>query len=73
MENRDAIERWRMGLGDNERIKLNHPTAVWRRFQKDMEDTGVEREPRRNAKDEEIVRLQHENDELRQQLADVQG
>jgi hypothetical protein len=61
---KQAIIAWHARLPANIRQEVNHPTTVWRRYQKDTEVPGAQggRSPVVNRKDVEIVRLQEELD-----------
>ena len=39
-ENKSAIEEWRETLHPTQRLKLNHPSAVWRNWQRTVESAG---------------------------------
>jgi hypothetical protein len=40
LDNLPAIEQWRQTLGLTPRLQLNHPNAVWRRFQAAQSTAG---------------------------------
>jgi hypothetical protein len=48
MDNRLAIEAWRMDLSKMERSKWNHPTTVWRKWQADQKATQKTEEEKFN-------------------------
>ena len=65
LDNLPAIEMWRQNIGLGQRLQLNHPNAVWRKWQAAKETPkGADRStsPPPNRKDMEIVRLQEELD-----------
>jgi hypothetical protein len=71
LDNLPAIEAWRQTLGLTQRLQLNHPNAVLRRWQtakampnKDPGSSG----PPQNRKDIEIMRLQGELDDALSKL-----
>jgi hypothetical protein len=78
MNNRAEIETWRQGLGDD-KIKWNHPTTVWRRWQastkaprpegKNASPFARQRESIRK-RDEKIAELKRENARLKNELGD---
>jgi hypothetical protein len=66
LKHRDAIERWRATLTTSQRLKLNHPQAVLRRWQKTLikpTDTPIKPSPHARltaaliASQEEVARL----------------
>jgi hypothetical protein len=68
------IEAWRQTLGLTQRLQLNHPNAVWRRFQaaratpdKDGKGSG------RPGLREEVLRLQSELDAANRRLERDEG
>jgi hypothetical protein len=72
LEHRDKIERWRAGLTSNQRAKLNHPSAVLRKWRKSIAATVPDAEPKRlspHAKNKEIIiGLEEENHRLRREV-----
>jgi predicted nucleic acid-binding Zn-ribbon protein len=52
------IEQWRVTLTRNERLKLNHPTTVWRNYQKATEIS--EAKPAKPSKDDALRELDEE-------------
>ena len=42
-ENLPAIEEWREKLDPDRRLKLNHPSAIWRNWQRTVKGTGKKR------------------------------
>jgi hypothetical protein len=69
IDNLIAIEKWRMTLSLDERVRYNHPSTVLRKFEAAGKD-GNKGEPRVNKKDEAIRELQEELDEANRKLAD---
>ena len=74
LDHRNDIEAWRETLAQNERARLNHPTAMKRKY----EAAHAERSSPQQAekplspsakKDIEITRLQAENDQLKLRAA----
>ena len=72
LDNLPAIEAWRQTLGLTQRLQLNHPNAVWRRFQagrcvpeKDGKSTGSSGRP---GLREEVIRLQSELDAAHREI-----
>jgi hypothetical protein len=64
------IEAWRQTLGLTQRLQLNHPNAVFRKWQaaKAMPKDPGSSSPPQNRKDIEIMRLQSELDEAQRKL-----
>jgi len=70
LDEQTEIDRWRQNIGLAQRLQLNHPNAVWRRFQAARtapnKDLGTSPQP--NRKDIEIMRLQAELDDAHAKL-----
>jgi hypothetical protein len=67
LEQRAAIEKWRSTLTEAERIRLNHPSTVLRKWKTKtvVPDPNAKRKPSPVAKyKEEIARLEEENHRL---------
>jgi hypothetical protein len=60
MENRAAIEEWRATLTLTERLKLNHPNAVLRKWQKFIEPEDKDKASKPTLQDS-VVQLGEEN------------
>jgi hypothetical protein len=59
-DNRNAIEAWRETLAQNERARLNHPTAMKRRYEathKVADTKGAAPKPQKVAQEREVERL----------------
>ena len=73
-DNRNNIEAWRETLAPNERARLNHPTALKRRYEAtqnpDEANAGGKgvKETRAQKLEREIERLTNENDDLKRTL-----
>jgi hypothetical protein len=71
MEARLEIEQWRACLGKTERMRLNHPTAVFRRWR---QTTKVPTAPKQNKKS--VVNEYHlviaENERLKARIAELE-
>jgi hypothetical protein len=75
LDNLPAIEMWRQNIGLGQRLQLNHPNAVWRKWQAAKEmPQGADRStsPPPNRKDMEIVRLQEELDAANKKLREIE-
>jgi hypothetical protein len=75
LDNLPAIELWRQNIGLGQRLQLNHPNAVWRKWQAAKEaPNGADRStsPPPNRKDMEIVRLQEELDAANKKLREIE-
>jgi hypothetical protein len=73
MECLEQIEVWRAGLKEDDRLRINHPTTVWRRWSASKQGARPRGPSRTEQYKEEIRRLQEENDNLRQKLERVFG
>jgi hypothetical protein len=74
MENRSDVEEWREQLDEMERLSLNHPNIVWRKWQawKRREGTRDPAVEPRFSKQDTIVEQQNEIDRLNEQVASFQ-
>ena len=75
LDNLPAIEMWRQNIGLGQRLQLNHPNTVWRKWQAAKEaPKGSDRStsPPPNRKDMEIVRLQEELDAANKKLREIE-
>jgi hypothetical protein len=71
MENRAALEQWRATLTETERLRLNHPTSVLRKWQAAAK-TAEPSDPRRTLCDAHVI-LQEEVHRLQRELADAKA
>jgi hypothetical protein len=62
MDNRAAIEAWLATLTLTERLRLNHPNSVWRKWQ--AATKGPKRKPAKPTLRDQIVVLKEENTDL---------
>jgi hypothetical protein len=69
MANLPAIEEWRHGLPQNQRLKFNHPSTVLRRW-KAATVVKVPKEPKPTLKDS-VIRLEEDNAQLTRENADL--
>jgi hypothetical protein len=75
LDNLPAIESWRQNIGLGQRLQLNHPNTVWRKWQTaQAAPKGTDRStsPPPNRKDMEIVRLQEELDAANKKLREIE-
>jgi hypothetical protein len=69
LDHQTEIDTWRQNIGLAQRLQLNHPNAVWRRWQAaQAAPKGPGTPPTGNRKDIEIMRLQSELDEANRKL-----
>jgi hypothetical protein len=73
MDNLPAIERWRAALGATERMKLNHPSTVLRKWQVatrvPVKDDEAERKPSKLAQTESSLAVAlEENAKLKREI-----
>ena len=79
LEWRNDIDQWRETLAANERAKLNHPTAVKRRFEathREPEAANPNAPKKANDKEALVARnteLEDENAQLKRQLRNTDG
>jgi hypothetical protein len=68
-ENFTLVDKWHSTLAQNERTRLNHPTAIRRRYDAaHSHPPAAPRAPAGNRKDAELVRLQEELDATNKKL-----
>jgi hypothetical protein len=71
MEDRLEIEQWRATLGKTERMRLNHPTAVFRKWR---QTTKMPAPPKQNKKN--IIAEYHdliaENEQLKARITELE-
>src|SRR4029077_16153884 len=70
-----AIEGWRQTLGLTQRLQLNHPNAVLRRWQAASSVPGKDKGPGNSGRPglrEEVMRLQSELDAAHQKISRLQ-
>jgi hypothetical protein len=75
LDNIAQISTWRESLGASRRLELNHPNAVWRRWQataRPAAEPDPAGPPKANPKDAEIVRLQEELDTANARIAQLE-
>jgi hypothetical protein len=68
MECLEQIELWRAGLKEDDRLRINHPTTIWRRWSASKQGATSRGRSRAEQYKEEVRRLQEENDNLRLKL-----
>ena len=77
LDNLPAIEQWRQNIGLTQRLQLNHPTVVWRRWQAATQRGEDKEKPRGNGGRpglrEEVIRLQAELDAALRRLENAEG
>src|SRR6516162_5132868 len=75
MDNLGLIEQWRSTLTQTERLKLNHPNSVWRKWQKAVEPPKEEdktAEPKPTLKDS-VVNLSEELERAKAHIAELEA
>jgi hypothetical protein len=77
LDNLPAIEAWRQNIGLGQRLQLNHPNTVWRKWHAAARAAAPTKNdgstsPPPNRKDMEIVRLQGELDALTRKLCEIE-
>src|SRR6266446_9139427 len=76
LDNLPAIEAMRQNMGLTQRLQLNHPNAIWRRFQAAQlaaEKTKGTGNSGRPGLREEVIRLQSELDAAHRRLETAEG
>ncbi len=72
LDNLTEIEKWRSNiLNQSHRVKLNHPQTVYSNWQKTKKAAVNKSNPRTNAKDEVIRKLQEELDGAQQTISEM--
>lgn len=64
MEHLSQIEEWRQTLDADERVALNHPNSIWRKYKATTRGASAGKSRSTNTKDEVIRELQEEVDQL---------
>lgn len=61
-DQRGAIEKWRAILTTTQRLKINHPTTVWRNWQSSIHEPKpkAERKPSKQQQTEDALQTMHE-------------
>jgi hypothetical protein len=75
LDNLPAIEAMRQNMGLTQRLQLNHPNAVWRRFQAAQVAAEKTKGPANSSRPglrEEVVRLQSELDAAQREISRLQ-
>jgi hypothetical protein len=69
MDHLPQIEDWLAKLAPKERLRLNHPTGVWRRWKAATGEKKTEEKisPQQKLRDE-LVRLQEDNDRMKREI-----
>jgi hypothetical protein len=65
MECLDEVEVWRSGLKKDHRLRVNHPSTTWRACSASKKGVTPRRSSRADQYEEDVRRLQEENDMLR--------
>jgi hypothetical protein len=76
LDNLPAIEAWRQMIGLTQRLQLNHPNAVLRRWQAAQSIPGKGKAPGNSGRPglrEEVIRLQSELDAAHRRLETAEG
>jgi hypothetical protein len=71
IEHLPQIEQWRQTLDANERVALNHPNSIWRKYKTALKDANAGKAHRVDAKDEVIPELQDEVDRLTKTITEM--
>ena len=84
MENRPAIEQWRATLSQTERLRLNHPTSVLRKWQQatkepkakpdkaTLKDSVIALDEEQHAAKDKIAQQQREIDDLKARVTELE-
>ena len=72
MDNLPDIEAWRKTLTQTERLRLNHPSSVLRKWKKETQ-TPDEDKPKRKTQREVNIELDEENYGLKEHIKDIEG
>jgi hypothetical protein len=68
MDHRSEIEAWLGKLSQKERLRLNHPASVWRRWKAATAEPKEQKISRQQQAKDELIRLQEDNDRLRREI-----
>lgn len=73
MDNLGLVEEWRKTLTMSERLALNHPNSVWRKWAKRMEpEDEPQGEPKPTLRDS-VVNLSEENEQLKAHIEELEA
>jgi len=68
MDHQNRIEAWLGKLLPKERLRLNHPASVWRRWRAATAEPKEQKVSRQQQAKDELIRLQEDNDRLRREI-----
>ena len=73
MDHLNEIEAWLGKLLPKERLRLNHPASVWRRWKAATAEPKQQKVSRQQQAKDELIRLQEDNDRMRREIEDGGG
>ena len=68
MDHQNRIEAWLGKLLPKERLRLNHPASVWRRWRAATAEPKEQKVSHQQKVKDELIRLQEDNDRLRREI-----
>jgi hypothetical protein len=68
MDHQNEVEAWLGKLLPKERLRLNHPASVWRRWKAATAEPKEQKVSHQQKQRDELIRLQEDNDRMRREI-----
>jgi hypothetical protein len=73
MDHLREIDGWLQKLPESERLRLNHPSSIWRRWKAATSEPKEQKVSHQQKVKDELIRLQEDNDRMRREIEDGGG